>query len=483
MGGFTAVRKLNLAFITFTTFALGQNPAPNPAPNSPVTPQALSDAKKQGTPLPAQANVRDNVGVTAVLLPYNAVRRLFGADIAKTYAVVELDISNRSADAAFVIHSAYIDTEHWALGGGTKGQSAGTKDPNPSRAGTYAHQYASVEARVVRGQLLDAQMWTGRNWTVRLLTLAGSLASASTFAFREQGIVKGIGVFGSDFVPGVAAAWPDGTVNQLNRVSDFGFQTNKVIAKQNADIVLCFFPMNMFLSEPFRDIFIKAPGLFSSPYQILFTDQNKPYRETLNISDDLRKKAIKLHECYSKVFETPASKPGDGSLAAVVDDSLTSICKTQLQDSANTDTLELLAYIGRFGLQNISAFVDGIMTVDVDSIPATIDGVTFTGDPTQNSFWAAKATVKGSLQCRLCQNGKVAVTVTDSSGKTTTLVVDTMGATSSEVDFSFTVPDTSIVTGNKLAFTITKQPVDTTKPAVTSGSYTYTVPALSAAKN
>jgi hypothetical protein len=477
------VRKLTCILAAFTTIVFAQPPAPGAAAGS----QAITDAAKQGVALPAQSNatVRDSVSVAAVLLPQNAVRRIFGADVAKTYAVVELVISNHNPDSAFVLHDAYIDTEHWALGGGTQGASARRQDPDTYRAGTYAHQYASVEARLVRGQLLDAQMWTSRNWTMRLLTLAGSLASASTFAFKEQGIVKGIGVFTGDFVPGAAAAWPDGTVAQLNRLSDFGFQTNKVFGKDTADPVVCFFPMDMFLSAPFKGVFLSAPGLFSSPYQILFTPQNAKYRQALSLPDDKDKlKAlIGLHQCYSRMFETtPAPKTATATptLAESVQSKLSSQCETELKDPKNAEGLETLAYIGRFGLQNITVYVNGIMTVDVDSIPATIDGVTFAGDPTQASTWTPKATVNGSLQCRLCQNGTVTVTQTDSKGTVTDLKATTTATSASELDFSFTSPASGISPGDKLTFTITKQPADTSKQAVKSGSYIYTVPAAAA---
>lgn len=228
----------------------------------------LDAAAKEGVELPAKITVQNNVGVTAVLLTQPSVRRLFGKEIADTYAVVELTISNRSADAAFVLHSAYIDTTRWALSGGTSGPPKVPSPPYTSH--THPNQIASAEARIARGQLLDAQQWSARNWTIRLLTVAGSLASGYSFAFKETGIAKGIAAFSGTFVPGVAFAWPDGSVAQLNRISDFGYQTNKVIAKQNADIIVCFFPMDIFLSPPFRSLFLKSPGLFLSPYQILF---------------------------------------------------------------------------------------------------------------------------------------------------------------------------------------------------------------------
>jgi hypothetical protein len=100
------------------------------------------------------------------------------------------------------------------------------------QASSFPNQVATEEYRMVRGQLLDAQTDTLRNRFVRWLTLAGNLAGASTFSLNEQGIVKGIAAATGVGIPGVATAWPDKTIEQLSRVSDFGFRSNQVIGKQ-----------------------------------------------------------------------------------------------------------------------------------------------------------------------------------------------------------------------------------------------------------
>ena len=64
---------------------------------------------------------------------------------------------------------------------------------------------------------------------------------------------------------------PDSTIPQLNRVSDFGFQTNKIIAKGSADLIYAFFPVERFLTPGIGKIFLKAPAVFLAPPQ-LFID-------------------------------------------------------------------------------------------------------------------------------------------------------------------------------------------------------------------
>ncbi len=249
----------------------------------PAAPLNQELANAPSIPLPVRT-VNNSVAVSATLVTHTAVRRLFGKEIANTYAVVQLTISNRNPDAAFVLHSAYIDVSKWALGGA--GLTSVPMDLKRYQASTVSNQIASVEARIARGQLLDAQTWSARNWTVRLLAVAGTVASAGLFNVGESA-AKSIAAFNGAVVPGVAFAWPDGAVGQLNRISDFGFQTNKVIPKESGDVVVCFFPMDMFLSPGLRKIFVDSPGLFLSPYQILFTKENADARAALGLPRDV----------------------------------------------------------------------------------------------------------------------------------------------------------------------------------------------------
>jgi uncharacterized protein (DUF2249 family) len=449
----------------------------------------LDAAAKTGIDLSAVSTVRDSVGVTAVLLTQPSVRRLFGKEIANTYAVVQLTISNKSADAAFVLHSAYIDTSQWALGGGSRGFTGGglakeDRAYESARAGSRPNHISSVEARIARGELLDAQQWSARNWTIRLLTVAGSLASGYSFAFKETGIAKGIAAFNGNLVPGVAMAWPDGAVAQQNRISDFGYQTNKVIGKQSGDIVVCFFPIDMFLSAPLRDLFLKSPGLFLSPYQILFGDPQNMVLQKLGIDETKLNKLRELHPCYSKAFEHQTGEKRTAPLLQAAEAKIDEICKCKLEDHLNQDTLIALDYIGRFGVQNIGVYVDGIMTVDIDTVPASIDQVTFDTDASKPEFWAASGVKTGTLLCRFCKDGQISILESDKLGITDVKTI-TEGSDDRHLKFSFTTTK-AVEAGQSLTFVITKKPADPKKstqelkssPYVYSVAYVQTGPAI-----
>src|SRR5215213_10882482 len=75
--------------------------------------RAMQNAVRNGKPLATQITVFGNVTAQAVLIPRVNARRIFGDEIANNYAVVEVNISNKSTDAALIIHGIFIDYSNW----------------------------------------------------------------------------------------------------------------------------------------------------------------------------------------------------------------------------------------------------------------------------------------------------------------------------------------------------------------------------------
>jgi hypothetical protein len=88
--------------------------------------------------------------------------------------------------------------------------------------------------------------------------------------FKEAEIIKAIGIFGITLVPGVAVAWPDNTVAQINNISDF--VSDQVLTKDGADIMVAFVPIDCFLTQGMREVFLESPALFFNPFAMLFDD-------------------------------------------------------------------------------------------------------------------------------------------------------------------------------------------------------------------
>jgi len=157
------------------------------------------------------------------------------------------------------------------LAGSVKSEATGNEQ-KPWEAATLSNQIASVEYRIARGQLLERQPWTARNATIRALQAVGSIATGFTFALDEKGIIQGIGVFTGQVIPSAQAFWPDSTVTQMNRISDVGFQVNKLIPENGSDIIVAFFPIDRFLTPGLKKIFLKSPALYFTPAAALFDE-------------------------------------------------------------------------------------------------------------------------------------------------------------------------------------------------------------------
>jgi hypothetical protein len=346
-----------------------------------VDTQKLQDAKAQGFSMPVNVVVGGNVTVEAVLLPASVSKALFGKAISNQYAVIELTISNKSHDAAFIVHSVFIDYSEWLLSGTAKalaaaGLSGEAVVPRPAappaaEPGTQqsaaANQLASIEYRIARGEALDAQAWTARNWTMRLLQFLGVVATGSNFAFKEVGLVKGIGAFTGQVVPAAEVLWPDGTAAQLDRISDFGFRTNKVIPMEASDIVVAFFALDRFITPELKKLFLASPAVFFVPAAAL-------------VDEAVRGKIIGV---LRRLLGT-AQVRADESVEALLSNS------------------EMKGLLEGLSLSKVRVKVGGILSIDIDAAPAKIDSVTF-DDPAV--AWDGLHAITGVIHGSLLSNG------------------------------------------------------------------------------
>jgi hypothetical protein len=445
-------------------------------------------------------NVNEDVSAQAVLIPRVDARRIFGKEIAENYAVVEVNISNKSPDAALIIHGIFIDYSNWPLSGMSKNDLRALDKPDGPfadfQAATRPSQVASEEYRVVRGQLLDAQAWTRRNLVVRLLTFAGSLASAYTFSLNEQGIIKGINAATGVGIPGLATAWPDSTIDQLNRVSDFGYRANRVVPKQGAEVVVCFFPIDRFLTPGFRKLFLKSPALFFAPLQMLVDRQShgivaaalgsdlgiKPGDLGVNNKDEVVEELRHRLPCFLKLvrdMERDGADAGSQSTLGLIGKATTDICLDEFgmkesKDEKGDRVIKLvqgqekrfnafraLFYIKEVSLNKVSITVDGVLSVDVTSIEPRVEAVTFDpvadcGGPNSECFWSS-STGGGVRTGKITGNylsGGTPVILEDDL-KITDLKTVAEGSSDNVLRFTMKLTK-SVPTGKNINFKVTK---------------------------
>ena len=456
--------------------------------------EELQNGIRNGRKLATDLTVRGNIKAQATLIPQVDAKRIFGAEVANNYAVIAITVANKSTDAAFIIHGAFIDYKNWGLSGLLQEEDAtadstgrpedqATAQTNTSfQTNTSPKQVASVESRLVRGQLLDAQQWTARNWTIRLLTLAGSVASGYSFAFKEAGIAKGIAAFNGNLTPGLSVAWPDGTIPQLNRISDFGYQTNKVIPRQASDIIVCFFPIDRFLTPGFRKLFLTSPAVFFAPLQMLYDPAMKKVVENAlkpvfsygGIDADKLRTAI---PCYLRLQKARNNAPRQKEPAfGPSSEELNQVCKGLL----DAKTVLALDFINQMSLNTITVVVEGVMSVETALLAAKIDDITLDGDDHKSpNFWAAAGERKGTIRGSYLTGGEVRIVEAEQLGITDVAVISE-GSSDQQLRFSFKLTK-PVPVGTTLHFVVTKKlkpdtsTVEKEAKSVDSNEYAYPV--------
>lgn len=490
--------------------------------------QKVKDAAAQGTPLTntATTDVTGNTSVEATLIPASIARTVFGKEIANHFAVISLTISNQSSDYAFIVHSVFIDYSQWLLGGTspfiepnglcsqdqkTASSSAlnkkskstsssqkplqgadvpaggdssqqqtdqGTNVPscpgNPLKSDqqqTLPNQLASVESRIVREELLVKQPWTTRNWVLRAMQAAGSIATGFTFAASSQSWIQGIGAFNGSVIPAYQSLFPDSTVNQMNQISNVGFQVNKAIAKQSSDIVVAFFPLDRFLTPDLQSLYLSSPAAFFSPAEALVDPKThgkvSPYIVKLfggedkwnALSDNMLKFLPQLGTGACENYKNNAT-PLDVSALGTKENpkySLELACLTA-------------AAVNRLSLNTIRVIVGGTMTIDVNSVPSQITSVEIdTPAAGAQSMWK-KGSLNGAIHGSFL-SGATPALVNPPSGITIKSVAD--GSTDTQLQFTLTLASDLPASTSKLTFQVTKS--GTKGASITSSSYDYPV--------
>jgi hypothetical protein len=392
--------------------------------------QKLQDAKAKGFTMPVDMTVGGNVTVEAVLLPAPVCKALFGKAIANHYAVIELTVSNKSHDAALIVHSIFIDYSEWLMSGTAKALAAAgmpsqavspaftanlqTEEPQSFQS-TTPNQVASVEYRIARGEALEAQAWTARNWTMRILQFLGVLATGSEFAFKEVGIVKGIGAFTGQLVPAAQVLWPDGTVAQLDRISDFGFRANKVIPKEASDIVVAFFPIDRFITPELKKLFLASPAVFFVPAAAL-------------VDKSVRGEIIGVLQRLVGAAQVKS----DDSVEALLSNS------------------KIKGLLDGISLNKVHVKVGGTLSIDIDTVPARLDSVSFDNPAV---LWDGKNSITGVLLGALLSTGQPALTESKQLGITVQAVPDQ--SSSEQLRFTLHLSQ-AVAAGTALHFHVTK---------------------------
>lgn len=364
----------------------------------------------------------------------------------------------------------------------------------------------------MRGELLDRQPWTTRNWVLRALQGVGSIAAGFTFATTNQDWIRGIGAYNAHGIPAGQTFWPDATVGQMNRISDYGFQVNKVIAKQSSDIVVAFFPIDRFLTPGLRKVFLKAPAVFFSPYAMLL-DPKRPglidqilepiFVDSPPISDQgsspseqfERRKAGFL--CQLRKISGGGGNSGQQS--ACLDPSTSQATKAAAitgapapaptpttSTTASTDcgmslpdACEIAGLLDRTSLNTVRVIVGGTMTVDVNKVPPQISEIDIDQDKAGTATWKKDEKLTGVIRGSFLSGGTPTITggtptITKAENVLQVTAVSE-GSSDTELHFTITLKEDLPVGTTMLTFQVSKKSDGSTATTATQ-NYTILTP-------
>ena len=473
-----------------------------------ATQSAQKAVAAAGVVLNGSTDVSDAVKIQAVLLPAPVVRKVFSGHISENYAVVQLTISNQSKTSAFVVQTVMLDYSSWLFSGLGTQTPACDKTQSTWFQTSCPGQVGSVESRVIRDQLQDASLWTVRNSLVRGMILVGSLASGFA-GIGPKGFEEASAGFNGNFIPGLQAMWPDQTIAQLNHVSDLGFQTNKLIAKESADIVYAFFPLDRFLTPGLKRIFISAPALYYAPQELFFEPRqqrdlctggvNWITRTCVNAAT-VRLFKVSIERAAGMIPVGNTSQDPE-SLDAKALAMLTSDCTLENSKACESldafihkgdsrgsegdpkipgtlgettsETIKLKQILEGLSLNNLHLQVGGMMTVNENVVPPNLSRITFENDQ-KSAFGKACTPQNGTIEGQFLSGGIPSLstlTLPDGDqykGKTASDFVDSISLVSEKsndlsLNFSMVLKN-PIPPKSVLKFVVTKyDPSDTAK--------------------
>ena len=519
--------RLILSFVVLFTAAdtciFAQMKTNGSAPPSSSVPPASKD---QTTPLNAVATVKDNVVVTGGLLTYASAKELFGGWVADHFIVVQVTIGNQSRDQQFILHDIFLDYSQWGLSGvyANPGfQSDRANQLQDYQKPTNPAQISSISALGVHDAYHSQAIFSHRNFVVNGLVLVGTTATAFSF-LAPPGFAQGTAGFTGAFIPALQKFWPDKTIDQQSNVLKYGFQEKLVAAKEDPVKTYAFFPIERFLTSGLVDLYKREPALFlnlaeayldpalstsDSPWHFHWVtripksekrinalskeidpviisfleppDLKKPDTKitcdsmgsgTVNVgcaqSNELRARVVgdMFSACYYGPKDPSSSTADPKSAQPLYDDDCELIFGDPATKTKVTEIRKVKDFISHLSLNSVRLVVSGIMSVDVETIPAVLTKVDFdqqTGAPPV--FEDIPSTHTGVISGKYLTDGKPVINAIKVPGigspkvgdyiDSSTLAADAKSSTDTELHFSVKFKQV-IPNGSTLSFQATK---------------------------
>jgi hypothetical protein len=229
---------------------------------------------------PVKPDTEGGAYAFVTLMDPNNVADVFGSRIAKRYVALQVTIENYNERLDYLIRDVSLDlnkvfpypnpspspsptpSNEITQDQKRKGPPLATKHPDeegPQR-GRYSYRLSSIELSLLRGVAEKGQGQSTRNLLLRLLRATGSIA-ASFIGVTSVGhsYAPAVAMFNGPVLTSYTDAFPDYTINQLNRLNDSAYRANTLVPKGQSKVLVVFIPQAAFLTDEQRSVFKKNP--------------------------------------------------------------------------------------------------------------------------------------------------------------------------------------------------------------------------------
>lgn len=198
------------------------------------------------------------------------VSDVFGRRIAQRFVAIQVTIANESADYQFLIQDVSLDFRDNDVCHPFQFKDEAKRRPVPSGcpadpAGQVVpiqppYDMSSLSLSLLRGVAEKGQGQDKRNKFLRLFrafgTIAGGLVGVAGFG---PSFAEAVAVFNGPVINAYSEAFPDYTINQMNRMNDTAYEANTLVPKQQAKVLVAFVPQSLFLTSKQQRVFWDEP--------------------------------------------------------------------------------------------------------------------------------------------------------------------------------------------------------------------------------
>jgi hypothetical protein len=207
-------------------------------------------------PAPIRAQSDDDIKVHVTLMEPRIVSDTFGKRIAQRFIALQVTVTNRNKDFQYMINDVTLDLRKVFV--------------------TSQDQYmSSAELSLLRGVAEKGQGQDTRNKTLRLFrgigTIAAGLIGVTSFG---PSFPKAVAIFNGPVISAFSEAFPDYTINQMNRLNDSAYQANTLISTKHSKVMVAFLPQAIFLNKAQMQQFWNDP---TTLYPLIDFRKANPY--------------------------------------------------------------------------------------------------------------------------------------------------------------------------------------------------------------